>query len=47
MKTVRKVVYLPPKVAEEMEKNAKNYTSESAYMVEAVRAKNRKERKGE
>ncbi len=45
MASVRTVAYLPKKVSEEMKKYAENYSSESAYIVEAVREKNAREKK--
>lgn len=45
MANVRTVAYLPEKVSKEMKKHAENYSSESAYIVEAVREKNAREKK--
>lgn len=39
MKKVRKVAYFPPSVSKELEKEAEKYTSESAFIVEAVKEK--------
>lgn len=45
MANVRTVAYLPERVSEEMKKHAKDYSSESAYIVEAVRQMNEKQAK--
>lgn len=45
MSKVRKVAYLPEQVASDLERFSKNYSSESAYINEAVRQLNAKERK--
>ena len=45
MSKVRKVAYLPEKVSKEMEENAKEFSSESAYIVEAIRQLNKKQSK--
>lgn len=45
MANVRTVAYLPEKVSKEMKEHAKNYSSESAYIVEAVRQMNEKQSK--
>ena len=45
MPKIKKVSYMPEMVAKEMEKNAKNYSSESAYIAEAVRQLNAKEKR--
>lgn len=45
MANVRTVAYLPEKVSKEMKDNAKNYSSESAYITEAVRQMNQRETK--